>query len=227
MVQVGERLPYRLVQRGGISLREPLEDQAIGLEVGARHRDSVQAHLFLTIAMWNVLRLVADYPEPGELPMAAVLAPLFEDEDGQVRTVLIKRPETMPTHAGHIAFPGGRPDPADDGPVATALRETHEEVGIEASQVEVLGFLPPIHTVEYSLLVVPVVGRVSTPLGLVPSQREVAKLYTPLLEDLAEPSHWWHVPWNGSKVWYYELEGDTLWGATARMVRQLVGLDPH
>lgn len=175
--------------------------------------------------MWSDLEIVSDYPEPGELPMAAVLAPLFEDEIGRMRVVLTKRPDTMPTHAGHIAFPGGRPDPGDDGPVDTALREAHEEVGIDAEQVEVLGFLPTIHTVEYSLLVVPVVGRVSTPLGLVPSEREVAKVYTPLVDDLADSSLWWHVPWNGSEVWYYDLEGDTLWGATARMVRQLLGLE--
>jgi hypothetical protein len=89
----------------------------------------------------------------------------------------------------------------------------------------VLGFLPPIDTVEFSLLVVPVVGRVTTPLNLVPSKREVAKVYTPLLSDLASADNWWHVPWNDWKVWYYDLEGDTLWGATAHMVRQLVGLD--
>lgn len=175
--------------------------------------------------MWDQLHLVDDYPEPDGRPMAAVLAPLFEDERGLVRVVLTKRPETMPTHAGHIAFPGGRPDPGDDGPVSTALREAHEEVGIDEAQVDVLGFLPPIDTVEFSLLVVPVVARIATPLGLVPSAREVDKVYTPLLGDLAEESNWWHVPWNGWKVWYYELEGDTLWGATARMVRQLVGLD--
>jgi hypothetical protein len=70
-----------------------------------------------------------------------------------------------------------------------------------------------------------VVGRVSTPLGLVPSEREVARVYTPLLGDLADDSNWWHVPWNGWKVWYYDLEGDTLWGATARMIRDLVGLE--
>ncbi|MEA1902238.1 MAG: CoA pyrophosphatase [Actinomycetota bacterium] len=175
--------------------------------------------------MWKDLKYLDTYPEPDERPMAAVLAPLFEDEDGHIRVVLTKRPDTMPTHAGHIAFPGGRPDPGDDGPVGTALREAHEEVGIDAHQVEVLGFLPPIDTVEFNLLVVPVVGRVSTPLGLVPSEREVAKVYTPLLSDLADATRWWNVPWNGWKVWYYDLEGDTLWGATARMVRQLVGLD--
>lgn len=175
--------------------------------------------------MWDQLNLIDDYPELDRRPMAAVLAPLYEDEDGEIRIVLTKRPDTMPTHAGHIAFPGGRPDPGDDGPVGTALREAHEEVGINASQVEVLGFLPPIDTVEFTLLVVPVVGRITTPLGLKPSEREVARVYTPLLSDLADADRWWHVPWNGWQVWYYDLEGDTLWGATARMVRQLVGLD--
>lgn len=175
--------------------------------------------------MWDQLHLVDDFPEPDDRPMAAVLAPLFEDETGAIRVLLTKRPDTMPTHAGHIAFPGGRPDPGDDGPVGTALREAHEEVGIDESQVEVLGFLPPIDTVEFTLLVVPVVGRITTPLGLVPSKREVAKIYMPLLSELADESRWWNVPWDGWKVWYYELEGDTLWGATARMVRQLVGLE--
>jgi 8-oxo-dGTP pyrophosphatase MutT (NUDIX family) len=175
--------------------------------------------------MWDQLRLLSDHPEPDDRPMAAVLAPLYEDEAGEVRVVLTKRPDTMPTHAGHIAFPGGRPEPDDDGPVGTAIREAHEEVGIDAEQVEVLGFLPPIDTVEFTLLVVPVVARISTPLGLVPSEREVARVYTPLLRELADDANWWHVPWNGWKVWYYDLEGDTLWGATARMVRQMVGLE--
>lgn len=177
--------------------------------------------------MWDQLRLLDDCPEPGEKPMAAVLAPLFEDDSGRIRVVLTKRPHTMPTHAGHIAFPGGRPEPGDDGPITTAMREANEEVGIDPEQVEVLGFLPPIDTVEFSLMVVPVVARISTPLGLVPSDREVDRIYTPRLADLADRSNWWHVPWNGWKVWYYDLEGDTLWGATARMVRQLVGLDGH
>jgi len=175
--------------------------------------------------MWDQLHLVDSYPEPGDRPLAAVLAPLFEDDDGQLRLILTKRPDTMPTHAGHISFPGGRPDPGDDGPVGTAIREAHEEVGIDEDQVEVLGFLPPIDTVEFTLLVVPVVARISTPLDLVPSEREVAKVYMPLVSDLADAENWSHVPWNGWRVWYFDLGGDTLWGATARMVRQLVGLE--
>ncbi len=175
--------------------------------------------------MWDRLQVIDTYPDSTDRPMAAVLAPLYEDEEGLVRVVLTKRPDTMPTHAGHVAFPGGRPDPADNGPVGTALREAHEEVGIEPGQVEVLGFLPPIDSVEFSLLVVPVVGRVQTPLGLVPSEREVVRVYEPLLSDLADPDRWMYVPWNDRKIWHYDLDGDTLWGATARMVRLLVGLD--
>jgi 8-oxo-dGTP pyrophosphatase MutT (NUDIX family) len=108
--------------------------------------------------------------------------------------------------------------------VETALREAHEEVGIEPTSVEILGFLPPIDTVEYRPWVVPVVGRVATPLVLIPSEREVARIHTPRLDDLADPERWWHVPWDGQQVWYYDLDGDTLWGATARMVRSLLGL---
>lgn len=176
--------------------------------------------------MWDRIHFIDHHPDPGDRPLAAVLAPLYDDEDGLVRVILTKRPDTMPTHAGHIAFPGGRPEAGDDGPVGTALREAHEEVGIEPSRVEVLGFLEPIDTVEFTRLVIPVVGKVETPLDLVPSEREVDKIYTPLLSELADADRWWSIPWNGWEVWYYELDGDTLWGATARMVRLLVGLDP-
>jgi 8-oxo-dGTP pyrophosphatase MutT (NUDIX family) len=175
--------------------------------------------------MWDRLHLVDSYPDPGDRPLAAVLAPLYADEEGDVRVVLTKRPDTMPTHAGHISFPGGRPHPEDRSPVDTALREAHEEVGIEPDKVEVLGFLPLFDTVEFTLLVVPVVGRVETPLTLTPSVREVARIHTPRLADLADPDRWWSIPWEEWVVWYYDLDGDTLWGATARMVRQLVGLD--
>lgn len=174
--------------------------------------------------MWDRLHLVQDIALGDGLHLAAVLAPLYEDDDGDVRVVLTKRPETMPTHAGHISFPGGRAHPEDSGPVDTALREAQEEVGIDPNKVEVLGFLPPIDTVEFKPWVVPVVGRVTTPFTLVPSEREVARIHTPRLVDLADESLWWHVPWNARQVWYYDLDGDTLWGATAHMVRSLLGL---
>ncbi|MDH3190964.1 MAG: CoA pyrophosphatase, partial [Acidimicrobiia bacterium] len=98
--------------------------------------------------MWNQLRVVDSYPQPGDKPQAAVLVPLYEDDGGEIRVLLTKRPDTMPTHAGHISFPGGRPEESDRNPVDTAIREANEEVGITRSQVSVLGFLEPIDTVE-------------------------------------------------------------------------------
>ena len=176
--------------------------------------------------MWDRLPGIHPNEPPGSgEDRAAVLVPLFEDGSGDVRVVLTKRPMTMPTHAGHIAFPGGRPDPGDGGPVATALREAQEEVGIDPEAVELMGFLPTIHTVEFSLFVVPVVGRLKGVPDLRPSPREVAKVLLPRVEELADASAWRFELWRGRKVWFYNLEGEVLWGATARITRDLVGLD--
>ena len=175
--------------------------------------------------MWDRVVVRRDVPLSNGTPVAAVLAVLFEDADGDSRTVLMKRPDTMPTHAGHIAFPGGRPDPGDLGPVDTALREAHEEVGIEPAAVEVVGFLDPVDTVQLAMFVIPVVGRLAKPPTLVPSPREVDRLYTPRLADLADPGRWWFEDWYGRRVWFYDLEGDLLWGATAFMTRTMLGME--
>jgi 8-oxo-dGTP pyrophosphatase MutT (NUDIX family) len=176
--------------------------------------------------MWDRLQFQPELPEIGDdLPLAAVLIALYEDPARDIRVVLTKRPDTMPTHAGHIAFPGGRPHQGDNGPTATALREAQEEVGIDPADVEILGFLPPIHTVEFSLLVVPVVGRLQKVPELHPSEREVAMVFQPRLSELADPESWRSEIWQDRQIWFFDLEGEILWGATARMVRQLVGLD--
>lgn len=165
-------------------------------------------------------------PEPGGVPQAAVLIALFDDPEGRTRVVLTKRPLTMPTHAGHLAFPGGRPDEGDGGPVETALREAHEEVGIDPASVEVIGFLPAIHTVEYTLMVVPVVGMLSGIPELRPSPREVDKVLVPEVDRFAVEDGWRFELWRGRKIWFFDVDGEVLWGATAHMMRQLVGLEP-
>ncbi len=175
--------------------------------------------------MWDRFNYVTEAPPGGDEPQAAVLAPLFEDEAGDIRLLLTKRPLTMPTHAGHLAFPGGRPHAGDDGPVATALRETHEEVGIPPEKVEVLGFLPPVDTVAYSQMVVPVVGRLERNPVIVPDAWEVDRIFIPRVTDLLDPTGWRHEIWQGRVVWFYPIEGDVLWGATAWMTRHLLGMD--
>jgi 8-oxo-dGTP pyrophosphatase MutT (NUDIX family) len=140
--------------------------------------------------------------------------------------ILIKRPMSMPTHAGHLAFPGGRPDDADVDPVATALREAEEEVGIPPEDVQILGFLPPVDTVQYSLPVIPVVGLLDAVPRLRPSPREVDAVLEPSLAELADESRWRCETWRDRPVWFFDLDGEVLWGATAWMVRELLGLPP-
>lgn len=174
--------------------------------------------------MWERLHYQVDPPIDDGTARAAVLAALYPDGD-DLRLILTKRPYSMPTHAGHLAFPGGRPDPGDEGPVATALREAHEEVGLDPGEVEVLGFLPPVHTVQFSLFVVPVVGRLAVRPELVPSAREVDKVLTPTVAELLDESRWRHEWWQEHQVWFFDIEGEVLWGATAWMTRRLLGLE--
>jgi 8-oxo-dGTP pyrophosphatase MutT (NUDIX family) len=168
----------------------------------------------------------SELPPPSNTPQAAVLVPLYDDRGGVTRVILTKRPLTMPTHAGHLAFPGGRPDDGDGGPVGTALREAEEEVGLDPATVEVVGFLPAIHTIQYALMVVPVVGWIEGVPKLQPSPREVDKVLEPPVGIFAEEGRWRFEMWREHKVWFFDIEGEVLWGATAHMVRQLVGLEP-
>ncbi len=155
---------------------------------------------------------------------AAVLIPLFEDVEGEARLVLTKRPDTMPTHAGHLSFPGGRRQDGDRGAVDTALREAEEEVGIDRSSVEVLGHLPPVDTVQFTRLVIPVIGRVAPAPRLRPSPREVVKVLTPSLRSLADDTVWRSEAWGDRRVWFHDIDGEVLWGATAFMTRRLLGM---
>lgn len=174
----------------------------------------------------NLPGIQSEPPPAGEIPQAAVLVPLYEDLDGVVRLILTKRPMTMPTHAGHLAFPGGRPDDRDGGPVQTALREAQEEVGLDPATVEILGYLPAIHTIEYSLLVVPVVGWIDGVPELAPSPREVDLVLEPPFHIFLDADRWRFEIWREHKVWFFDIDGEILWGATAHMIRQLVGLEP-
>ena len=171
---------------------------------------------------WESLELVPEPPPDGVRQRAAVLAPLYQDGE-EVRTVLIRRPVHMPTHGGDLAFPGGKPEPGES-PLDTALREAREEVGIDPDDVEVLGYLPAIHTVTYPRMVVPVVGRLSSVPDLVPDPNEVDRILTPSVSSLRAESRWRVEDWNGRPVYFFEIDGDVLWGATARMVRSLLGL---
>jgi len=160
---------------------------------------------------------------PGR-PMApaAVLVPVVDrPEPGVILTV---RTRNVRTHAGQIAFPGGRIDPDDEGPVAAALREAEEEIGLPRAEVEVIGVADEYRTIT-GFQVTPVLGVVPPDLPLSPHPGEVAAIFEAPLDYLLRPEHQIvrTVQWQGSDRSYYEIdwEGRRIWGATAAMIVNL------
>jgi 8-oxo-dGTP pyrophosphatase MutT (NUDIX family) len=155
------------------------------------------------------------------------LVALFE-RDGEARVILTKRPETMPSHQGEIAFPGGKHDPdVDVTLVATALREAQEEVALEPDRVEVVGELDTLSTVASQFVITPYVGILETPQLLVPHAREVVSVFDVALSELFDPqthrSEIWQFPHGPElNIHFYELPGETVWGATARILTNLL-----
>jgi len=153
---------------------------------------------------------------------AAVLLALFE-ADGDTNVVLIKRPETMPSHKGEIAFPGGKFDAALDADLrATALREAHEEVGLDPAAVEVVAQLDGVGTVASRFTITPFVGFVGARPRLVPDPHEVVRVLEVPLSELLDPEAYreerWDTRTDDLRVHFYELVGETVWGATARIL---------
>ena len=166
---------------------------------------------------------VLDEEEHGHgITPAAVLVAVVDRPDPTV--ILTLRPETMRKHPGQISFPGGRIDPGDDGPIAAALREAEEEIGLPPEAVEVIGIADRYRTVT-GFEVTPVLGIVPPDLPLTPHPGEVAALFEAPLHYLLDPAHQ-HVRsavWRGRERTYYEIdyEGRRIWGATAAMIVNL------
>lgn len=137
-----------------------------------------------------------------------------------------RRSWNMRSHPGQISFPGGRKDPEDATLLATALRETEEEVGIDRSLVTHVGELNRLTTVSSPAYIAPYVGVLPPQPELTISEAEVdGVLHIPLAE-LLDPSIYrqeiWRFGDTSASITFFEFEGDTLWGATARMVRNLL-----
>jgi len=157
---------------------------------------------------------------------SAVLVPLYVDA-GEATVVLTRRSPAMRSHTHEVAFPGGRHDDADADHIDTALREAEEEIGLERSQVEIVGQLDWFVTAGSGSLVHPYVGYLDAPpRDLVPNPSEVeAILHVPIRELLLDEV-WREERWARTgveqPVTFFELYGDTIWGATGNILRQLL-----
>jgi 8-oxo-dGTP pyrophosphatase MutT (NUDIX family) len=157
---------------------------------------------------------------------AAVLAPLY-DRDGEAWVVLTRRAQAMRSHQGEVSFPGGRRD-GDEPLVATALREAEEEIRLDPATVEVVGELDHLTTAISSVAIAPFVGALpGMPTDLWPADAEVERiLHVPVSELLADGvfhEEVWDFGGTSRPMWFFDLEGDTVWGATAALLRQLLG----
>ena len=161
-------------------------------------------------------------PHPSDVQAAAVLVPLFE-AGGETRVVLTRRPDTMPSHRGDVAFPGGKVHPETDATLRdAALRETEEEIGLPRAAVEIVAELDTISTVTSRFLVAPFVGVLAEPPELRPDPREVERVFDVALAELmAEGVHrveHWGTGVLTRDIHIFELEDETVWGLTARIL---------
>ena len=157
---------------------------------------------------------------------SAVLIALYEKKD-QVTVILTRRTKEMRSHSGEVSFPGGGQEP-DENLWHTAVREANEEIDLNVSLVRRIGELDHLTTISSQSRIVPYVAVLSEPPELRPNPAEVAAILEVPLNELLLPGVYreekWRWPTQDSerRIFFFEIEGDTIWGATANLLRQLL-----
>jgi len=163
----------------------------------------------------------ASDPSEGQR-RAAVLVPLYV-RDGALRILFTRRTETVEHHRGQISFPGGVEEEADDSAFATAVRETQEELGISPGLVHLLGALTPLTTIT-DFFVEPFVGAIPYPHVLKPAEAEIAEVIDAPVAALLDPRvlETKTLPGREEPTLFYHYGEHVIWGATARMLKELL-----
>jgi 8-oxo-dGTP pyrophosphatase MutT (NUDIX family) len=189
--------------------------------------DDVRAGLAALGPAQPSLRELEDGPARLGRP-SAVLAPLYAGAHGLAHVVLTRRTWGLRTHRGEVSFPGGRIEPGES-PVDGACREAQEEIGLDPVTVEIIGELDHLATVSSGSFIVPYVGVLPGRPDTHPNPAEVETVLHVPLAELADPAVFREERWTfpGGRVQpitFFELVGDTVWGATAALLRQLIGI---
>ncbi len=153
-----------------------------------------------------------------------MLAPLYE-HDGEVHVVLTRRAWHMRSHTGEVSFPGGKQEPGETL-WQTALREANEEIALDATTVQPVGELDHLATVTSRSTIVPYVGVLSGRPELAPNPDEVDAILHVSVAELLDPAIYrqerWGLPGVDRPIHFFEIVGDTIWGATASMLVDLL-----
>ncbi|NWG21239.1 MAG: CoA pyrophosphatase [Chloroflexi bacterium] len=165
-------------------------------------------------------------PAPGVVPRTgAVLIALYPD-GADLRLILTVRSHHVASHRGEVSLPGGATDPDDDGPVATALRECAEELGIAADTVAVWGTLSPVYIPPSNFRITPVIGWLPALPPLMINRHEVDAVITVTLRELLDPAtvvvERWTLRGHDVLVPFFAIAGHKVWGATALILSELV-----
>ncbi len=157
---------------------------------------------------------------------SAVLAPLYDDH-GEAHVVLTRRSWHLRSHRGEVSFPGGGRDPGEDL-ADTARREAWEEVRLDPSSVELIGELDHLSTFTSGSWILPFVAALPSRPELTGAPAEVeAVLHVPLSDLMGDDvfhEERWEIFGSWRSIYFFDIVGDTIWGATAAMLRQLLGL---
>lgn len=155
----------------------------------------------------------------------AVLLVLYPDMH-DLRIPLTVRSNTLSTHSGEVSLPGGATDPDDDSPTATALREGYEELGIDATAIDVWGTLSPIYIPPSNFYITPVVGFSKHHLDLRVNVAEVQEVITITIRELLDPQRVVVEQWQRQgmtlQVPFFAIAGHKVWGATAMILSEFV-----
>ena len=194
------------------------------------HLTEAEISLRLAQSRKNPTQVVERFPPDffSEPPRpAAVLIPLLRANTAW-QVLYTRRTATLPEHSGQVAFPGGRADPEDSSPVATALREASEEIGLLPKDVRILGQLPVLPTIT-NYAVTPVVGVLPWPYPLCLAPSEVSRVFTIPLAWLADPANrsirqrTLPPPYEPVSVIFFECyDGEVLWGVSAQITLNLL-----
>ena len=190
-----------------------------------------------THARWTVDELLAPVPAAAgpvapsfpDARISAVLIALADGPDG-AEVLLTRRSMELSSHRGEISFPGGRLDPGET-PIETALREADEEVGLDPTAPVVVGELEHLNTIVSRSYIVPVVSRVDHRPELAPQTMEVDRVMWTPIGELTRPGTYrverWGSPPLDRPLHFFELDDETVWGATAHMLVELLALQPR
>jgi 8-oxo-dGTP pyrophosphatase MutT (NUDIX family) len=165
-------------------------------------------------------------PPEGVVPrLGAVLVLLYPDGD-DLRLPLTVRSDRLPSHRGEVSLPGGAIDPGEAGPVAAALRECSEELGVDPAGTAVWGSLSPFYIPPSNFRITPVVGFRPQPPELLPNGDEVSAVITVTLRELLDPAtvavERWTLRGMEVDVPFFAIDGHKVWGATAIVLSELV-----